>query len=63
VRPGFVDTEIHAGRPPGQLQALAKNVPLGRIGKPEEIARAIVWLASDEASYVTGAILEATGGA
>ena len=62
VRPGLVDTEIHAVRPPGQLAQMAKAVPMGRIGAPEEIARTIVWLASPEASYVTAAILDAAGG-
>src|SRR5215212_3727667 len=54
IRPGLIDTDIHAIRPPGQLQTMAKAVPMGRIGAPEEIARSIVWLASAEASYVTG---------
>jgi NAD(P)-dependent dehydrogenase (short-subunit alcohol dehydrogenase family) len=62
VRPGLIDTEIHAARPPGQLAQIAKGVPMGRIGAPEEIARTIVWLASPEASYVTAAILDAAGG-
>ena len=62
VRPGLINTEIHAVRPPGQLQQIAKSVPMGRIGEPEEIARAILWLASEEASYVTGAIVDAGGG-
>jgi NAD(P)-dependent dehydrogenase (short-subunit alcohol dehydrogenase family) len=62
VRPGLIDTEIHAARPPGQLAQMAKAVPMGRIGAPEEIARTIVWLASPEASYVTAAILDAAGG-
>jgi NAD(P)-dependent dehydrogenase (short-subunit alcohol dehydrogenase family) len=62
VRPGLIDTEIHAVRPPGQLAKIAKSVPMGRIGAPEEIARTIVWLASAEASYVTAAILDAAGG-
>jgi NAD(P)-dependent dehydrogenase (short-subunit alcohol dehydrogenase family) len=62
VRPGLINTEIHAVRPPGQLQQIAKTVAMGRIGEPEEIARAILWLASEEASYVTGAILDAAGG-
>jgi NAD(P)-dependent dehydrogenase (short-subunit alcohol dehydrogenase family) len=62
IRPGLIDTEIHAIRPPGQLQAMAKSVPMGRIGTPQEIARTIVWLASPEASYVTAAIVDAAGG-
>lgn len=62
VRPGFIDTEIHAGRPPGQLEQMARLVPLGRIGKPLEVAQTILWLASHESSYVTGAIVDASGG-
>lgn len=62
VRPSFVDTEIHALRPPGQLKKIVKGLPLARLGTPDEVARAIVWIASPEASYVIGAILDATGG-
>ncbi len=62
VRPGIIDTEIHAQRPPGQLDRMRQAVPLGRMGTAEEIAQAILWLASDEASYVTAALLDARGG-
>lgn len=63
VRPGIIDTEIHAARPPGQLEQMAKTVPMGRIGTADEIARSIVWLADgQESSYVTGALLDARGG-
>jgi len=62
IRPGLVDTEIHAIRPPGQLEKMVKMVPMGRMGTPQEAARTILWLASAEASYVTGAIVDATGG-
>lgn len=62
VRPGVTNTDIHAARPPGQLAQMAQAVPLGRIGEPVEIARTILWLASDEASYLTGALLDAAGG-
>jgi NAD(P)-dependent dehydrogenase (short-subunit alcohol dehydrogenase family) len=62
VRPGLVDTEIHAIRPPGQLENMVKMVPMGRMAKPEEAARTILWLASPEASYVTAAIIDASGG-
>lgn len=63
VRPGLIDTEIHAFRPPGQLEQIARSVPMGRIGSPEEIARSIIWLADDEASpYVTAALIDARGG-
>ena len=62
VRPGIIDTDIHAGRPPGQLDRMKAMVPLQRIGTVDEVARAILWLASDEASYVTGAFIDARGG-
>ncbi|MBI2725365.1 MAG: SDR family oxidoreductase [Polaromonas sp.] len=63
VRPGFIDTEIHAQRPEHTLDALVKTVPLGRMGTPAEVAQAIAWLLSNEASYVTGATLDVAGGA
>ena len=62
VRPGIIDTDIHAGRPPGQLDRMKAMVPLQRIGTVDDVARAILWLASDEASYVTGAFIDARGG-
>jgi NAD(P)-dependent dehydrogenase (short-subunit alcohol dehydrogenase family) len=63
VRPGIVDTEIHAsGGQPDRAWDAAPQIPLGRPGLPVEIARAIVWLCSNEASYVTGAILDVSGG-
>lgn len=63
VRPGIVDTDIHvdAGGP-HRLAGLASSTPIGRAALPREIADAIVWLASDEASYVVGATLDVTGG-
>ena len=63
VRPGFVNTEIHAaGGEPNRIERLRDSIPMKRGGEPEEIARAILWLLSDEASFSTGAILDATGG-
>src|SRR5215475_2719839 len=63
IRPGLIDTEIHAaGGEPDRAHRLAHMVPMKRVGQAEEIANAIVWLLSDEASYVTGAILDVTGG-
>ncbi len=63
VRPGLIDTDIHAsGGQPGRAQRLGVGVPLGRAGLAEEVAAAIVWLLSDEASYVNGALLDVTGG-
>ena len=63
VRPGPIDTEIHADRPPGQLDQMARSAPLGRVGTPEEIARVIVWLSDGaQSSYVTAALVDARGG-
>ena len=63
VRPGVIKTEIHAsGGDPGRAERIGASAPLGRAGEAEEIAAAILWLASDEASYVSGAILDAAGG-
>ncbi len=63
IRPGLVETEIHAsGGEPDRARALGRSAPLGRPGAPEEIAEAAIWLLSDAASYVTGAILDVTGG-
>ena len=63
IRPGLIDTDIHAsGGEPDRAHRLAPNVPMKRVGTAEEIANAIVWLISDEASYVTSAILDVSGG-
>lgn len=63
VRPGFVHTEIHAsGGEPNRIERLRGGIPMKRGGEPEEVARAVLWLLSDEASYSTGAILDVTGG-
>ncbi|MFO1253689.1 MAG: SDR family oxidoreductase [Inhella sp.] len=63
VRPGFIHTGIHAlGGEPGRVERLAPRVPMQRGGQPEEVAEAIFWLASDAASYVTGSVLDVTGG-
>jgi 3-oxoacyl-[acyl-carrier protein] reductase len=62
IAPGFVDTEILDGMTPEILEAALKMVPLGRKGKPEEIAYAAAFLASDEAAYITGQVLGIDGG-
>ena len=63
VRPGFIYTDMHAqGGEPGRVARLSSGIPLKRGGEPEEVARAIVWLLSDEAAYVVGAVIDVTGG-
>lgn len=63
VRPGTVATEIHAsGGQPDRIERVRPMIPMKREGRPDEIASAIIWLLSDEASYITGALLDAGGG-
>lgn len=63
VRPGFIHTEIHAsGGEPNRVERLKNMVPLRRGGDPEEVAKAILWLLSDDASYTTGGFIDVTGG-
>jgi len=63
VRPGFIHTGLHAkGGEPARVDRVKSLVPLQRGGQPEEVAAAILWLLSGEASYITGAILDVAGG-
>jgi NAD(P)-dependent dehydrogenase (short-subunit alcohol dehydrogenase family) len=63
VRPGIIRTDIHAsGGEPGRVDRVKAAVPMKRGGEPEEVARAILWLLSDEAPFVSGARLDASGG-
>jgi NAD(P)-dependent dehydrogenase (short-subunit alcohol dehydrogenase family) len=62
VRPGMIDTEIHASTgAPERVARIIPTVPMKRIGTPEEVAQTVLWLLSDQASYVTGAIVDVSG--
>lgn len=63
VRPGFIDTDIHAsGGEPNRIERVKEFVPMKRGGEAIEVAKAILWLLSDEASYTTGSFIEVSGG-
>lgn len=63
VRPGHIYTDMHAsGGEPDRVNRVRESIPMGRGGQPEEVARAILWLASEEASFSTGTFLDVTGG-
>ena len=63
VAPGLTDTPaVRGDLTAEQIEAARKNIPIGRLGKPEEIAEVIAFLASPRASYITGAVIQAHGG-
>lgn len=62
ICPGFIETAILSSIPDKVIKMMEEKVPLGRLGKPEEIANTYAWLASDEASYINGAVIEVSGG-
>ena len=62
ICPGFVETPILASMPEKVIRMMEDRVPMGRLAKPEEIANTYAWLASDEASYINGAVIEVSGG-
>ena len=62
VAPGFIDTAMTQGLSPDVKEVLQKQIPLGRLGQPEDIAAAVRFLASDEAAYITGQVLHVNGG-
>ncbi len=61
LAPGLIDTEILTSMPDKVLDGMRKRIPLGRLGKPEEVANAYLFLASDEASFISGAVLRVDG--
>ncbi|MDH3444692.1 MAG: SDR family oxidoreductase [Deltaproteobacteria bacterium] len=63
VRPAFIYTDMHAsGGEPGRVNGIMESLPMKRGGRPEEVANAILWLLSDEASYTTGTFIDLAGG-
>jgi NAD(P)-dependent dehydrogenase (short-subunit alcohol dehydrogenase family) len=63
VRPGLIATEMHAsGGEPGRVERLKTSVPMGRGGEADEVARAVLWLLSEEAAYTTGSFIDVSGG-
>jgi len=62
VAPGFIETDMTASLPEAAQKGIIEQTPLGRVGKPEEVAAAVLFLASDEASYITGQVLRVNGG-
>ena len=63
VRPGFIYTDMHArGGEPNRVDRLSVGIPLQRGGQPEEVARAVLWLLSDDAGYAVGSTIDVAGG-
>lgn len=62
VAPGFIETDMTAELPAEQQEAYLKQIPAGRFASPSEVAKAIVWLASDDAAYISGAVIPVDGG-
>ena len=62
VAPGFINTAMTQALNESQQQAILSQIPLGRMGEAEDIANAVAFLASDEASYITGTVLHVNGG-
>jgi 3-oxoacyl-[acyl-carrier protein] reductase len=62
VAPGFIDTDMTSGLPEAARTKMLETIPLARLGSADEVAKAVAFLASDEASYVTGAVIRVNGG-
>ena len=63
VAPGFISTEMIQSVPEKIRQTMQEHTPIGRLGRPEDVANAYLWLASDAASFITGTVLSIDGGA
>ncbi len=62
VSPGFIDTDMVAAVPPDALAAVVEKIPVGRLGRPDEVARAVLFLLDDDSGYITGSVLAVNGG-
>ena len=62
IAPGFIDTDINANLSQADKQSLVEEIPLSRAGIPQDVANAVVWLASEKASYITGQVIAINGG-
>jgi 3-oxoacyl-[acyl-carrier protein] reductase len=62
IQPGFISSPMTDAMPPNVREAVLAGIPLGRAGTPADIAGVVAWLCSDTAAYVTGAVIEVTGG-
>jgi acetoacetyl-CoA reductase len=62
LAPGFIDTDMVAAIPDDVLAGVVEGIPVGRLGRPEEVARAVRFLVDEESSYITGTILAVNGG-
>ena len=62
VAPGFIETEMTAKLNEAQREAMQKNIPMGRLGTPEDIAKAVAFLCSEDADYITGQVITVDGG-
>jgi NAD(P)-dependent dehydrogenase (short-subunit alcohol dehydrogenase family) len=62
VAPGYTDTDMVAAIPSSVLEQYLSQIPVGRLGRPDEVARVVRFLADDDASYITGAVIPVNGG-
>ena len=62
VAPGFIDTDILSTIDPKKLENMTKNIPVGRVGAPEDVSNAVFFLCSEESSYITGQVIHVNGG-